>query len=101
MIANGKGQRAGREDKPHDTKTQGAALSDVTVCTGRTRNLAGMYEEVRMSKRHLQWVQIIWMDCILEARHHLKAHSPGPSRKCPSAEIKVLGLQRQIMDEQT
>lgn len=38
-------------------KLRGAALSDVTGCTGRTRNLAGMYEEVRMSKRRLQWVQ--------------------------------------------
>ena len=45
--------------------------------------------------------KIIWMDCILGARHHLKVHSPDPSRKCPSADLKVLGLQRDMMDEQT
>jgi len=53
----GKAREQEGRTTPMTPKLRGAALSDVTGCTGRTLNPAGMYEEVRMRKRLLQWVQ--------------------------------------------
>lgn len=51
MIADGKDRREEGRPTPMTPKLRGAALSDVTGCTGRTLNLAGRYEEVRVRKR--------------------------------------------------